>query len=852
MACTSAPQPSRSPSPSAQDPSSSSPTRTDPENLPSPSTSDESQTAPPPSPPRRKGKKPRLPPKRIPPSRLSVAEVEKLKSKCRRPDGLKFEAFCKDSTPPESLRHPKVIVVWKAQIDAGLRLPPPILLVDVCNYFHIPFFQVAPSAIRRLYAFHVLCRAHGVGDTAKLFCQTQTLRMQGNPLYSFAAHPKYPTTFLSSLNSFDKGFLKYYCYVRTPFGNWRDYGASELEWHTSRTTYKPASSEVPSTRDQNIIAHLNAMNKAHPLDCRYLAENNSSLAYNGLFPLYPERSIDMSWRSKCGDNLPDTPSLAGRGAHGSGGSASGTSPSEQPAGSELIPIPPVVEIPERNVEASRPFDAEEVDAGALVRRGRHSSVGDVTGTREEDIQVVDITDEVPSPDSAPDATLADLTKKRKRGSLISMGEKERQEGLKKTGKSSEPARRSAGGVKILTPAGDKGKGPAKKSAGGSKVLPSAGGKGKGKAAMPSADEPEDLVPGPISSLSGQELIDALIARVHSKDQEKMVKLTRPALATQLCRLALQVESGMWGAVKCIHDYETAEKEREKEQADIAKRDDDVAGVVERLSKAEAEIADLKDKLAQVEVERASLASELSRATKESHESLVKFKAGYERDYREARRGWKRILMEAQNRAFVLGARDQRLEYFLSPRGQHFLGLMLEGTLEAFKKTPEYLADFGPLFAYVIEQTASKALEMAGATPEQLATLNFKALMDNLQDEEINKRMGIPAHSPEKPEWWYPVLEKAIPYFSLGVGSDLLPSAPIYAPAFSATLARFEAAPLLDLGVRLPQAKETGLLPVFSEKIISGHASASGVPSRAPSASAPVSSAVAQAAPVPPS
>ncbi|XP_057806459.1 uncharacterized protein LOC131021328 [Salvia miltiorrhiza] len=618
----------------------------------------------------------------------------------------------------------------------------------------------------------------------------------------------------------------------------------------------------------------------------------------------------MSWRSKCGDNLPDTPSLAGRGAHGSGGSASGTSPSEQPAGSQLIPIPPVVEIPEGNVEASRPFDAEEVDAGALVHRGRHSSAGDAAGTREEDVRVVDITDEIPSPDSAPDATLADLTKKRKRGSLISVGEKERQEGLKKAGKSSEPARRSAGGVKILTPAGDKGKGPAKKSAGSSKALPSAGGKGKGKAVVPSADEPEDLVPGPISSLSGQKLIDALIARVHSQDQEKMEALTRGALATKLCQLALQMESGIWGAVKCIHDYDVSEKEREKEQADVAKRDDDVAGVVERLSKAEAEVIELKAKLAQMEVEKASLASELSRATKESHACLAKFKADYERDYEEARRGWKRILVEAQNRAYVLGARDQRLEYFLSPRGQHFLGVVLEGTLESFKKTPEYLADFGPLFAYVIEQTASKALEMAGATPEQLATLNFRALMDNLQDEEINKRMGIPEHSPEKPEWWYPVLEKAIPYFSLGIGSDSLPSAPIYAPAFSASLMNFvnrlwdpsgestrtfsqfglepplpsdlaasaftdsvfssaaveqlfdlyqdedlyvqEAAKLLDLGVRLPQPVETGPLPVFTEKTVSGHASASGAPSPIPSASAPVSSAVAPAVSVPPS
>ncbi|XP_057779493.1 uncharacterized protein LOC130998077 [Salvia miltiorrhiza] len=548
----------------------------------------------------------------------------------------------------------------------------------------------------------------------------------------------------------------------------------------------------------------------------------------------------MSWRSKCGDNLPDTPSLAGSGAHGPSGSASRTSPSEQPAGSELIPIPPVVEIPEGNVEASHPFDAEEVDAGALVHRRRHSSAGDTADTREEDIQVVDIIDEVPSPDSAPDATLADLTKKRKRGSLISVGEKERQEGLKKAGKSSEPARRSAGGVKILTPAGDKGKGPAKKSAGGSKVLPSAGGKGKGKAVVPSAAESEDLVPGPISSLSGKALVNALLARVHSEDQEKVENLSRASLATQLCQLALQVESRLWGAVKCIHDYDMAEKEREKEQVEVAKRDDVVAGVVERLSKAEAEIVELKAKLAQVEVERASLASELSRATKEGHECLARFKASYERDYEEARRGWKRILVEAQNRAFVLGARDQRLEYFLSPRGQHFLGLMLE----------------------------------------------------------------------EKPEWWYPVLEKAIPYFSLGIGSDSLPSTPVYAPAFSASLARFvnrlrdpsgessrtfsqfglepplpsdlaasvftdsapspaavgqlfdlyqnedlyvqEAAKLLDLGVRLPQVKETGPLPVFTEKAVSGHASASGVPPLISSASAPVSSAAAQAASVPPS
>ncbi|XP_057774867.1 uncharacterized protein LOC130993846 [Salvia miltiorrhiza] len=136
-----------------------------------------------------------------------------------------------------------------------------------------------------------------------------------------------------------------------------------------------------------------------------------------------------------------------------------------------------------------------------------------------------------------------------------MGEKEKQESLKKIGKSSEPARRSTGGVKILPPTGDKGKGPAKKSAGSSKALPSAGGKGKGKAVVPSADEPEDLVPGPISSLSGQKLIDALIARVHSQDQEKMEALTRGALATKLCQLALQMESGIWGAVKCIHDYE---------------------------------------------------------------------------------------------------------------------------------------------------------------------------------------------------------------------------------------------------------------------------------------------------------
>ncbi|XP_057803321.1 uncharacterized protein LOC131018623 [Salvia miltiorrhiza] len=408
----------------------------------------------------------------------------------------------------------------------------------------------------------------------------------------------------------------------------------------------------------------------------------------------------MSWRKKCGDNLPTIASPVPSGEHGTGGSASGTGPSEQPIGAEPVALPPVVEVPEGNVEVSRPFDAEGVDAGSLIHRRGRSHAGDTSGADEGDVQIVDITDEVPSPDSVPGVTLSELSKKRKRGSLISVGEKERQADLKKASKSPEPAKKSAGGSKVLSSAMEKGKGPAKKSAGSSKVPASAGGKGKGKSVVSPADEPADVVPGPISSLSGQGLIDALIARVHSKDQEKVEQLPRGALATQLCQLALQVEARMWGAVKCIHDYDMAEKEREKEQADIAKRDDDVAGVVERLSKAEAEIAELKAQLAQAEVEKSSLVSELIRATKEGHENLARFKAGYEEAYKETRRGWKKTLVEAQHRAYVLGARDQRLEYFLSPQGQHFLGLMLEGTLSAFKRTQEYLEDFGPLFAYV--------------------------------------------------------------------------------------------------------------------------------------------------------
>ncbi|XP_057771128.1 uncharacterized protein LOC130990917 [Salvia miltiorrhiza] len=587
----------------------------------------------------------------------------------------------------------------------------------------------------------------------------------------------------------------------------------------------------------------------------------------------------MSWRKKCGDNLPIVASPVPSGEHGSGDSASRTAPSEQPAGAELIIIPPVIEVPEGNMGVSRTFDAEEVDAGSLVHRRGCPSTGDTSGAGEEDVQIVDITDEIPSPDSVPGVTLTELSKKRKRGSLISVGEKEKQESLKKAGKSQEPSKKSAGGSKVLPSAVEKGKGPAKKSAGGSKVPPSAGGKGKGKAVVPPADEPEDVVPGPISSLSGQELIDALIARVHSKDQEKVEKLTRGALATQLCQLALQVEARMWGAVKCIHDYDMSEKEREKEQADIAKRDDDVAGVVARLSKAEAEIAELKAQLSQAEVEKSSLVSELTRTTKESHENLARFKAGYEEAYKETRRDWKKMLVEAQNRAYVLGARDQRLEYFLSPQGQHFLGLVLEGTLAAFKQTQEYLEDFGPLFAYVIQQSASNALEMAGATSEQLATLDLHALMENLNDEEINKLMGIPANSPGKPEWWYPVLERAIPYFVFGVGSASLPSAPMYMPAFSASLYGVvphlpsdlaasvsedsassssamdqlftlyrdektyvqEAVKLLDLGVRLPKVKEAGMLPVFTEGAAFGQIPTGGAPSLVSSASVPASS-----------
>ncbi|XP_057785779.1 uncharacterized protein LOC131003292 [Salvia miltiorrhiza] len=172
-------------------------------------------------------------------------------------------------------------------------------------------------------------------------------------------------------------------------------------------------------------------------------------------------------------------------------------------------------------------------------------------------------------------------------------------------------------------------------------------------------------------------------------------------------------------------------------------------------------------------------------------------------------------------------------------------------------------------------------------------------MENIKDEDVNKLMGITEVSPQKPAWWYPVLDKALPYFAFGIGTDALPVAPLYMPALTASLVGFvnrlrdptgnstrtfsqysmepplpsglasssfddsvfsfsavdqlftlyrdeksyvqEVVKLLDVETRLPKVRDAGPLQVFTEGASSGQVSASVVPPPVSSASAPNSS-----------
>ncbi|XP_057775355.1 uncharacterized protein LOC130994325 [Salvia miltiorrhiza] len=225
-----------------------------------------------------------------------------------------------------------------------------------------------------------------------------------------------------------------------------------------------------------------------------------------------------------------------------------------------------------------------------------------------------------------------------------------------------------------------------------------------------------------------------------------------------------------------------------------------------------------------------------------------------------------------------------------------------------QRTSDYLEGFRSIFAYVIKQTATKALEMAGVASEQIAALDMPALMENIKDEDLNELLGITADSPKKPEWWYPVLEKAIPYFAFGVGSDSVPAAPVYKPTFCASLVSFvnrlrgpaagstlgfsqysmepplpsgfkasafedpasssstvdqlfalyrdetayvqEALNLLDVEARLPKVKDTGTLPVLAEGASSSQVSAAVVPAPVSSVPAPDSSTPVSSVPAP--
>ncbi|XP_057810201.1 uncharacterized protein LOC131024692 isoform X2 [Salvia miltiorrhiza] len=383
------------------------------------------------------------------------------------------------------------------------------------------------------------------------------------------------------------------------------------------------------------------------------------------------------------------------------------------------------------------------------------------------IPVVDIDDDVPIPATVQDIPTPAFLQKKRKAAVVALAEKRRMAGQQKASKFVDPEAEPASEAEAVS-------------------VDAAGGKAL---ALP-ARESEASGSKPILSLKGRDFVRTLHSHIHPQDREAMKKMKRATLTNSLGQLCLQLESRVGEAIQCINGYDALENDLKKERELTAKRDEEVAGMVERYSKAEADVTALQAHLAQVEVEKASLASELERAKKEGYDNLVRFRMRYETEHRESRRNWKKACEGAQHRGYVMGARDQRLEFFLSPQGQQFLGIMLEGTLAAFQKTPDYLEGFAQIFAHVIKQTAMKTAEMLGASAEQAAALDMEALMDNIKDEDLNRLLGITAESPKKPGWWYPVLEKALPQFAFGVYPEPVPTAPVYWPPFCTSLAKF--------------------------------------------------------------
>ena len=91
---------------------------------------------------------------------------------------------------------------------------------------------------------------------------------------------------------------------------------------------------------------------------------------------------------------------------------------------------------------------------------------------------------------------------------------------------------------------------------------------------------------------------------------------------------------------------------------------------------------------------------------------------------------------------------------------------------------------------MITKISRKGAEMTGATPSQISKLNPRALIRSLDNDTLYDKLGIDPKAPGSPEWWYPVLDRALQQFTVGLCSENAPENPAFASPFLEVLEEF--------------------------------------------------------------
>ncbi|XP_057777977.1 uncharacterized protein LOC130996698 [Salvia miltiorrhiza] len=274
-----------------------------------------------------------------------------------------------------------------------------------------------------------------------------------------------------------------------------------------------------------------------------------------------------------------------------------------------------------------------------------------------------------------------------------------------------------------------------------------------------------IAPRALGDLTGEECRSQMIAQIAPADLQVRESLSRQQMADDL---VLTIETAR---VECL----ALARSLLRAEGEVQAKDKEFLAALARCTHAEEESCRLREENERLKAERLSVDTELARVWGELarvNQEKGKELAAVTQDCSEKLAALKKEIVAKENLAFQRGTQQYRLRYFLSSEGHAFLRIMLLETITAFVRTPELLNAAAPALQWLVKESTQITLNLIQASPEQRALCENEAVLNAIDSGTLGGILGINVDSRPTPEWWFPVIDKAISMFVTGRGADL--------------------------------------------------------------------------------